>query len=140
MSTIQEKWKANQAKVSHAKAFPGLLTSWESCAGKTILQAIPLEKRPGALLILSDHTFAVASRLDPLPGELLEGIRLAKPVLGAVYPEAYRELERWAETDRELTRRSRMENILGAIKNNISAIPELKKEITDLLSRLPDPQ
>jgi hypothetical protein len=138
MSTIQEKWKANQAKVSHAKAFPGLLPAWESSTGKTIKQVIPLDKHPATVLIMEDNTFAVASRLDPLPAEILEGLRIAKPVLGTVYPEAYRELERRAALDKELTRRSRKENILGAIKNNLPHIPELKKEIADLLSRLPD--
>ena len=138
MSTIQDKWKANQAKVAFARKFPGLLTTWDACLGKSIREAISLNKRAGTLLIMSDNTFTVASSLDPTPAELQEGIRTAKPVLGAVYPEAYRELEHWTETDRELTRRSRLENILGAIKNNMADIPELKKEIAALLARLPD--
>jgi len=137
MSTLQEKWKANQAKVACAKQFPGLLNTWDACVGKTIKGVITLKKRSGTVLMMADDTFIVTSPVDPHPAELIEGIRAAKPVLGSIYPEAYLELERWSETDRELTRQSRLENILGAIHNNLGDIPELKQEIQALLDRLP---
>jgi len=42
------------------------------------------------------------------------------------------------EREKEMTRKARMEKILGAIRNNMSELPELKKEILDLIRRLPD--
>lgn len=138
MSNIHEKWKANQAKVSFAKQFPGLLKTWDECQGKKIIQIIPLEKHSGSILIMEDKTFAVVPKLDLDPANLQEGLHIAKDTLQNRYAEAYTELERLTVHDLELTRRSRLEKILGAVQNNMTSIPELKQELEKLLSRLPD--
>ena len=138
MSNRQEKWQANMAKVAFVKNFPGLLKTWDECRGKKIVQVIPLTKRTGTLLIMEDKTFTVVPKLDLDPAELQEGLRTARNEIGEQYAQAYTELERLAAQDRELTRRSRLDNILSAIQNNISDIPELKKELEKLLTRLPD--
>ena len=138
MSNIPKKWKANQVKVAFVKQFPGLLKTWEEVRGKKIAQVIPLTKRTGTLLIMEDKTFTVVPKFDLDPAELQEGLRIAKDTLKEHYTQAYNELERLQAHDIELTRQSRLENILGAVENNISNIPELKKELSKLLTRLPD--
>ena len=138
MSTIEEKWQANQAKVAFVKQFPGLLTDWDRCQGKTIKRVMPLTKSQGAVLLMGDGTFTVVPKLSPDPVELQEGLATAKNELKDRYAQAYAELERLTARDRELTRRSRLEKILGAIQNNISDIPELKQELKKLLDRLSD--
>jgi diglucosylglycerate octanoyltransferase len=138
MSNLEDKWKANRSKVSFARQFPGLLAAWSDLEGKQIRRVIPLEKHPGAVLIMEDRTWAVVPNLDPDPAPLQEGIHRAKDVLEGTYRAAYEELERLTAVDRELTRKSRKENILGAIRNNLDQIPELKEEIQALLSRLPE--
>jgi diglucosylglycerate octanoyltransferase len=138
MSNIEEKWKANQVKVAFAKQFPGLLKTWEECLGKKVIQIIPLVKHSGSILIMEDKTFTVVPKLDPDPSDLQEGLQIAKDALQNRYAEAYAELERLTAHDLELTRRSRLEKILGAVQNNISSLPELKQELEKLLARLPD--
>ena len=138
MPPLEEKWKANQEKVAFAKRFPGLKKTWEECEGKRLIHVITLEKHKGAVLIMEDMTFTIVSTIDPDPAPLQEGILLAKEYLAQTYEAAYQELERLTELDRDLTRRSRLEKILGAIQNNISQIPDLKNEIRQLLDQLPD--
>ena len=138
MSSVEEKWQANQAKVAFVKQFPGLLTDWNQCQGKTIKRVMPLIKSQGAVLLMEDGTFAVVPKLSPDPVELQEGLKAAKNELQGRYAQAYTELDRLTARDRELTRRSRLEKILGAIQNNISDIPELKQELKKLLDRLPN--
>ena len=55
--------------------------------------------------------------------------------LRALYPDAYREYEALAQRDREATRAARMENILGAIHNNVDDIPDLKDRIRALVNK-----
>ena len=138
MSSVEEKWQANQAKVAFVKQFPGLLTDWNQCQGKTVKRVVPLAKSSGSVLLMNDGTFTVASKLSQDPAELLDGLKTVKNELEGHHADAYAELGRLTARDRELTRRSRLEKILGAIQNNISDIPELKQEIKKLLDRLPD--
>jgi hypothetical protein len=138
MSSIQKKWQANLDKVAFMKQFPGRIVEWADCHGKTVQRVIPLENRPAFVLIMTDGTFAVVPKLDPDPADLREGLQAARTEIEKHYPEAYAELTRLVAEDRELTRRTRLENILGAIRNNVSDLPELKKEIRNLLDRLPD--
>lgn len=137
MSSLPEKWQANKTKVSFARRFPGLADDWNHFEGKRILTVIPLDKHPGAVLIMEDMTWTVVPPIDADPAALQEGIHKAKSILGTKYDEAYKELERLTRHDRELTRMSRKENVLGAIRNNLDQIPELREEIKRLLDRLP---
>jgi len=71
---VEEKWKANQAKVAFMKQFPGLTTAWEQVRGKTIEAVAPLPSKPGgAVLVFSDGCFTVASPPAPEPWELTHG-------------------------------------------------------------------
>ena len=129
-----EKWKANAEKVAFMKRFPGLLTSWEEAAGKTLTATIPLRSKTGSTaLIFSDGSFLVASSCRPEPYELGESLQAARPHLGAAHAAAYVEYDRLVKKDREALRAARMEKILGAIQNNLAHIPELKDRLKDLV-------
>ena len=131
---VEEKWKANQAKVAFMKRFPGLTLSWEPMQGKTIEAIAPLPSKPGAaVLVFSDGSFTVAPPLAPEPWELTEGLAAARPVLAPKHPEAYAEYDRLVRTDKEALRTARLEKILGAIQNNLEQIPELKDRLRELV-------
>ena len=131
---VEEKWKANQAKVAFMKQFPGLTLAWEQMEGKTLEAVTPLPSKPGAaVLVFSDGSFAIAPPLAPEPWELTEGLRVARQILERKYPEAYAEYDRLVRTDKEALRTARLEKILGAIQNNIEQIPELKDRLRELI-------
>jgi len=133
--TVEEKWKANQAKVAFMKQFPGLLMSWSALEGKTLEAVAPLTGRAGAaVLVCTDGSFVIVAPLAPEPWELGEGLRAARPALEPKHPEAYAEYDRLAHLDKEALRAARLEKIIGAIQNNLKQIPELK----DRLRRLVD--
>jgi hypothetical protein len=134
---IEAKWAANQANADAARDFPGRLTDWEACRDKRIAQVLPLRRVPGAILVMDDGTFAVVGKLDPTTVAIRDGLEAAAVYLRPRYPEAFAELERLAAQDRALSRRARLEKILGAVTNNIRDIPELKRELEQLLRRLP---
>ena len=134
--TIEEKWQAAKDKALYAKKFPGMITTWEAVAGKSVSRALPLIKKPFVLLLFSDRSFAFAPSLDLDPSDLIPCLEEARPHLEKIYPEAYRTLDELAFKNRELQRRARLEKILGAIQNNLSDIPELKEELKKFLERL----
>ncbi len=137
MSSIPEKWKANEAKTDFIIKFPGRMRAWEDCRGKTIEHVIPLPKGSDTVLIMTDHTFLIVSSFEPNTQTIQEALAVVRSHLEVHYGEAYLELERLTEADQDLTRKSRLENILGAIRNNAPDIPELKKELQKLLDTLP---
>jgi hypothetical protein len=131
---VEEKWKANQAKVAYMKRFPGLLTAWTELRGKTINAVTPLPSKAGAaVLVCSDGSFAVAPALAPEPWELKEALGCARPLLEPAHRAAYEEYDRLARTDQEALRAARLEKILGAIQNNVAQIPELKERLRRLV-------
>jgi hypothetical protein len=134
--TIEEKWQAAHEKAAYAKQFPGMITAWDALAGKKIIQVLPLAKKPFILLFFSDRTFTFAPSLDLDPSDLIPCLQEARPHLEAIYPEAYKKLDELAVKNRELQRQARLEKILGAIKNNLAEIPELKEELKKFLERL----
>jgi len=134
--TIEEKWQAAHEKAAYAKQFPGMITGWDALAGKEIVQVWPLAKKPFILLFFSDRTFAFAPTLDLDPSDLIPCLEEARPHLAAIYPEAYKKLDELAVKNRELQRHARLEKILGAVKNNLAEIPELKEELRKFLERL----
>lgn len=135
--SIAAKWAANQAKADFARDFPGLLAGWEACQGKRIVQVLPLQRVPGAILLMDDGSFAVVPKLELNTVAIQDGLEQAATQLRARYPEAFAELDRLKQHDREVTRRARLEKILGAVSNNIQEIPELRRELEQLLHRLP---
>ncbi len=135
MSANEAKWKANQEKVAFLKQFPGLLLSWDEVTGRTITSVTAIDQSDGKVLMLDNGTFAIVSPLKPEPKELRDGITAVATRLRDLYPEAYREYEALAQRDREATRTARLENILGAIHNNLDDIPELKDRIRSLVKQ-----
>ena len=135
MSANEAKWKANQEKVAFLKRFPGLLRSWDKITGHTVTAVTSIEQSDAKVLMLDNGTFAIVSPLAPEPKELRDGIEAVASRLRALYPEAYCEYEALAQRDREATRTARLENILGAIHNNLDDIPELKDRIRSLVKQ-----
>jgi hypothetical protein len=131
---VEEKWKANYAKVAFTKQFPGLTLVWEDLRSKTIETVVPLPSKPGAaVLIFSDGCFTVVPPLAPEPWELTEGLGAARAALESKHPDAYAEYDRLVRTDKEALRAARLEKILGAIQNNMEQIPELKDRLRQLV-------
>ena len=138
MSSIPEKWKASEAKLDFILKFPGMMRSWEECRGKTIEHVVPISDAAGVVVVMSDHSFIITSPFELDTRAVQAGLKAARPQLQDHQGEAYKELERLTEKDQTLTHKSRLENILGAVRNNAPNIPELKKELQNLLDNLPD--
>ncbi|MBS0170382.1 MAG: hypothetical protein JSR62_08490 [Nitrospira sp.] len=129
-----EKWKANMEKVAYMKAFPGLLHAWDQLIGKTVETVVPLTSKSGsAALICTDGTFLVVSALGHQPYELGEALQVGRAHLESAHPEAYAGYDRLLKKDKEAQRTARLENILGAIRNNAEQIPELKDRLAELI-------
>lgn len=129
-----EKWKANREKVAYMKAFPGLLHRWEQLAGKTVEAVMPLKSKSGsAVLICTDGSFAVVPLLAAEPYELGEALQAGRGHLEPRHPEAYAGYDHMQKKDKDAQRTARLENILGAIRNNMEQIPELKDRLRDLV-------
>ncbi|GMV48822.1 MAG: hypothetical protein NBKEAIPA_03589 [Nitrospirae bacterium] len=129
-----DKWKANMAKVAHMKAFPGLLTQWHELAGKTLATVTPLKGKAGSsLLICTDGSFVVAPPLTVEPHLLGEALHTGRLQLEARHSAAYLQYDRLIEQDKAAQRSARLENILGAIRNNMEQIPELKDRLKELV-------
>ena len=133
---VEDKWKANQAKVVFMKQFPGLFVTWEQAIGKTLEAVAALPSKPGAAVLVFDgSSFTVAPPLAPEPAELREALMVERQTLEPKYPDAYAEYDRLARIDSEATRSARLENILGAIHNNLEQIPELKDRLRELVKQ-----
>lgn len=134
--SVQAKWKANQEKVAFLKQFPGLLTAWEQTVGHTVERVTPLQSKPGSVvLIFSDGSFAIAPPLTLEPRELTEGLSAARQAIESQHPQAFAEYDRLDRIDKEAARVARLENILGAIQNNLEDIPELKDRLRTLVKK-----
>jgi hypothetical protein len=130
----EEKWKANMEKVAFMKEFPGVAFNWEEVAGKTVESVTPLPSKPGfATLVFTDGSFIVAPQVDTQPKELGEGLNTARASLEPKHPEPYKEYDRLAKRDKDATRAARADKIIGAIRNNLEQIPELKDRIRRLV-------
>ena len=129
-----EKWKANMEKVAFMKAFPGLLRHWEALAGKTVEAVTPLKSKAGAAaLICTDGSFVVLPPAAAEPYELGEALQAGRSYLETRHPEAYATYDQLLKKDKDAQRTARLENILGAIRNNMEQIPELKDRLKDLV-------
>jgi hypothetical protein len=132
--SVEAKWKANQDKVSYLKQFPGLLTSWSQTIGHTIQHVKVIKSKPQrAVLIFSDGSFVIVSLPTSEPQELTAGLLEARNLLEPQHPEAFAEYDRLDRVDYHAGRIARMENILGAIHNNLEQIPELKDRLRQLV-------
>ena len=116
------------------KQFPGLLTSWRQTEGQTVVTVTPLRDQSAtAVLTFSNGTFAVVGDPSLDPRMLSEAIPLIQDHLASRYPEAYARYVALAEKDREASRQARLNNIMGAIHNNVEQIPELKDRLRSLV-------
>ena len=132
--SIEAKWKANQDKVAFLKTFPGLLSSWEQSVGQTVEHVALLSSEDGtATIVFSNSTFVVAPPMTCEPRDIKAGLTAGRAVLEPKLPQAFAEFDRLTMLDQEAGRKARMENILGAINNNIDQIPELKDHIRTLV-------
>lgn len=135
MSSTEAKWKANQKKVAFRKRFPGLVTSWAQIEGHTVKRVVPLPAKAGsAVLIFSDDRFAIVTPAEPESLDIAAGLVAIRPFLESTYPEAYAEYDSLVVDDREAMRAARLENIIGAIQNNMKDIPELRDRLRGLMS------
>ncbi|MDC4205593.1 MAG: hypothetical protein MPW14_23070 [Candidatus Manganitrophus sp.] len=86
-----------------------------------------------AVVIFSDGTFVVASPPDVEPADLIAALLAARPFLESHHGKAYETLDQYISSDKETQRMARLENIMGAIRNNLPQIPELKDELRRFL-------
>ena len=134
--TVQDKWKANQDKVAFLKKFPGLVTSWKQTKGQTIHQVKDLKNKDSrTIVIFSDGSFAVVVPPISEPQELTAGLLEARDLLEPTHATAFAEYDRLDALDKQAGRLARLENILGAIQNNLEHIPELKDRIKQLVHK-----
>ena len=139
--SIEDKWKANQEKVAFLKQFPGLLTTWSQTIGQTIQNVKVLKSKPqSAVLVFSNGSFVVVSLPTCEPQELTVGLLEARDLLEPKHAEAFAEYDRLDHLDKKAGRLARMENILGAIQNNLDEIPELKDRIRQLVCEWESPE
>ncbi len=130
----EAKWKANQEKVAFLKKFPGLVQRWEEVQGQTVQSIIPLTTSSTfAVIIFSNGQFAISPVPETEPKYLREGVETARTALEPFHPQAFAQYDVLANRDKSATRAARLENILGAIHNNIEQIPELKDRIRSLV-------
>lgn len=132
--TPEDKWKTNQKKVAFLQSFPGLVSRWEQAHGLPLETSIPFpDHRPYTTLVFAEGHFGVSSQLQHEPQLLTTGLQLARPALEPHRPESFQEYDRLHALDQETGRQVRMENIIKAITNNVTSMPELKSRIRDLV-------
>jgi hypothetical protein len=130
----EDKWKANQEKVAFMKQFPGLLGSWEALEGKTVEAVFALKSKQGAAgIVFSDGTFTIAPPMVTGPYELGEALSVARARLEPRHQTAFVEYDRLVKKDTDALKAARLEKIVGAIRNNLEQIPELKDRLKALV-------
>jgi len=134
---VEKKLRSNAKKVSFVKSFPGRLKDWDATIGKTIERVVRGDKGEMGLIIFSDASFISLSFSEQEPGPLLRSLLAAQLFLEPHYPEAYQTLAQLITEDKEMQRMARLENIMGAIENNLPQIPELKDALKDFLKKRP---
>ncbi|TAK06239.1 MAG: hypothetical protein EPO39_09385 [Candidatus Manganitrophaceae bacterium] len=91
-----------------------------------------------SVVIFSDGTFVVTPSPDLEPADLIAALLAARPFLESRHGQAYQSLDDYIALDKETQRLARLENILGAIRNNLPQIPELKDELRRFLENQKD--
>jgi hypothetical protein len=130
---VQKKWQINMEKVAFAKSFPGRLMTWDAAVGKKVERTAAIDEGRIGMVIFDDGTFIFIPSPDPAPADLIQTLLAGRSFLERSHPEAFIELDRWIATDKEMQRMARLENIMGAIRNNLPQIPELKEKLTKFL-------
>ncbi len=130
MTYAEQKWRASEEKVRFAKAFPGLLK--EKDCGKKAIKTVTLQF--GNLIIYDDYAFTFEPLDENDVPKFVSNLREAKAYLYEHHREAYDKLDELTANDKELTRLSRLEKLLGAIVNNTIEFPELYEAIPKCLA------
>lgn len=129
--TPEDKWAANREKVAFARVFPGKLDSWPEAVGKTV-EAV-FASGPDVVILFTDGMFIISPTPDPDPAAILSALAAARARLEPRYHDAFATLDRLAERDRNLTRRAKLDKLLGALRHNVAELPELKAAVQRLL-------
>ncbi|HEX9757151.1 MAG TPA: hypothetical protein VGB26_05035 [Nitrospiria bacterium] len=135
--SVEEKWQANRDKVAFAKSFPGWINDWTEVQGKTLERVIPLNESKMSVAIFSGGHFGILPGGYIEPAALIKALDAVRPWLESVHPKAYQTLDDLTAQDKELKRKTRLEKLLSAVKNNYPDMPELKDELKKLLDELP---
>jgi len=130
MTYAEQKWRASEEKVRFAKAFPGLLKERDHT--KTVLKTAHLQY--GDVIIYSDYTFAFEPLNEDDVPKFIANLREAKVHLYEHHRAAFDRLDELTARDKELTRLSRLEKLLGAVVNNTIEFPELYEAIPKCLA------
>lgn len=130
MTYAEQKWRASEEKVRFAKAFPGLLK--EKNTTKDVLKTAQLQY--GELIIYSDYSFTFEPLSEDDVPKFMSNLPEAKAHLYERYRQAYDMLDELTARDKELTRLSRLEKLLGAVVNNTIEFPELYEAIPKCLA------
>ncbi len=130
MTYAEQKWRASEEKVRFAKDFPGLMK--ERARTKQVLKSETLQY--GELIIYSDHTFTFEPLYEDDVPKFMSNLREARAHLYAHHRDAFDALDELTARDKELTRLSRLEKLLGAVVNNTIEFPELYDAIPKCLA------
>ncbi|MFN3560664.1 MAG: hypothetical protein ACK4XY_11590 [Chloroherpetonaceae bacterium] len=135
MTYAERKWRASEEKVRFAKAFPGLLKEKDST--KALFKTVPLQY--GELIIYADYTFTFEPLDENDVPKFISNLREARAHLYEHHREAFDKLDELTASDKELTRLSRLEKLLGAVVNNTIEFPELYDAIPKCLASPSEP-
>ncbi|RMH35342.1 MAG: hypothetical protein D6690_09040 [Nitrospirae bacterium] len=128
------KWDANQAKVAFLQALPWILGSWEETIGRTIEQVIPIpEVSHSVALVFTDGSMIVAPHPISEPQTLTKGFLAGRGALESRHADTFATYDLLDRHDKAASRTARLHNILGAIRNNVDQIPELKAHLRALV-------
>ena len=108
------------------------MTDWAAADGKKI-EKVVAAGLSSAVVIFADGTFVVTPSPDLEPAELIAALLAARPFLESRHGPAFKALDDYVTLDKETQRLARLENIMGAIRNNLPQIPELKEELRRFL-------
>ena len=128
-----EKWKANMEKVAFLKAFPGFLHNWEARGENGRSRDAAQEQGGGGSRGLYRRLIDRRPGADGRTVRIRRGPASSRRYLEPKHREAYAGYDQLVKKDKDAQRSARLENILGAIRNNMEQIPELKDRLKELV-------
>jgi hypothetical protein len=135
---VEQKWKINREKNEHARTCPGLVSP-DQAKGKILQETLSLtlpDQSRLTILLFEHGLFSVVGDMSLQPAQLLPVLESVRQKIEPLFPDFYRRLDQLAEDDRRIQVLARMENILGAIRNNASSHPELLASVKALVEEL----
>lgn len=135
---VEQKWKINREKNDHARTCPGFLPL-DQIRGKKVLETVPLalpDQVRLTILVFEQGKFSVVEEKELQPAQMLPVLEAVRKDMEQHHPDFYRKLDRLSEEDRRMQVLARMENILGAIRNNVPQNPALLSSIKNLIAEM----